>query len=88
MTLCPKPTLNMAPQQHQLSSTLIPHSLFGFRSFFAVAVAAVFNIKTTRRKNGHDKVSSEHGHVQGDEAPGTQQRGVYLGCRLDSQDWD
>lgn len=38
---------------------LIPHFLFGFSSFFAVAIAAVFNIKTTRRKNRHDKVSSD-----------------------------
>lgn len=38
---------------------LIPHFLFGFSSFFAVAITAIFNIKTTRRKNRHDKVSSD-----------------------------
>lgn len=38
---------------------LIPHFLFGYSSFFGVAIAAVFNIKTTRRKNRHDKVSSD-----------------------------
>lgn len=38
---------------------LIPLFQFGFSSSFAVAIAAVFSIKTTRRKNRHDKVSSD-----------------------------